>query len=368
MSTPFFSIIIPCYNHEKFVQRAIQSVIDQDFIDWEIIFVDDGSIDKSLEIVKKLAQNDFRLQLFLKENGGLSSARNLGLINCRGRFIQFLDSDDYLLPGCLGQVYKFLCNCYSDLIRVGYQYVDEDDEQVIHSVTPQFRKSFFPSILCQNLGPCHSIFIKAECITKIGSFDEELKSAEDWDFWIRAVKLGFIISDIGTPLVAYRMVNNSMSRSAFQLYEAQTHVILRGSKFDNRIADHSFDDFFDYDFVDCIRRQLLVCVSLLLVQNKTQDAVQLYKTEKNKFQWSDKLNDFTPMCSYLTFRYRSKKEEVKMILDQYLPRFEAFFELIDMSDKEKAMAIDSIFSSVKKMHRRNKYGFILGKILNLISQ
>jgi glycosyltransferase involved in cell wall biosynthesis len=92
------SIITPCYNAEPYIARTIQSVQNQTITDWEMIIIDDGSIDNSVEIVKDIACNDQRIKLFQKENGGSASARNMGLALAQGEFIQFLDADDTIEP------------------------------------------------------------------------------------------------------------------------------------------------------------------------------------------------------------------------------------------------------------------------------
>lgn len=91
------SIIIPCYNSEKYLGACMDSVLAQTFIDFEVILVDDGSRDGTLALAQRYAQMDARVQVYAKENGGVAAARNLGLMHARGEWITFVDSDD-LLP------------------------------------------------------------------------------------------------------------------------------------------------------------------------------------------------------------------------------------------------------------------------------
>ena len=92
------SVIVPIYNQEKYLDECIQSIIDQTYKNLEIILVDDGSTDNSLEICKKYEKIDKRIKLIHKENGGLSSARNCGLDSASGKYVMFCDSDDYFVP------------------------------------------------------------------------------------------------------------------------------------------------------------------------------------------------------------------------------------------------------------------------------
>lgn len=92
------SVIVPVYNTEKYLDRCIQSVLSQTYTDFELLLIDDGSTDSSGAICDRYADLDSRVRVFRKENGGASSARNMGLDNAKGEFIGFVDSDDYVLP------------------------------------------------------------------------------------------------------------------------------------------------------------------------------------------------------------------------------------------------------------------------------
>ncbi len=93
---PKISVIVPVYNVEKYIHRCIDSILSQSFIDFELILVDDGSPDNCGKICDEYAQKDCRVRVFHKPNGGVSSARNLGLDNTKGKWITFIDSDDYI--------------------------------------------------------------------------------------------------------------------------------------------------------------------------------------------------------------------------------------------------------------------------------
>ncbi|OEH92144.1 glycosyltransferase family 2 protein [Bacillus solimangrovi] len=127
-----FTIIIPIYNVEKYLEECINSVINQTYKNLDIILVNDGSQDKSLEICKQYKKSDTRINLISKTNGGLSSARNVGLENARGKYVMFLDSDDYLYNEEV--VEKFInifrtTNC--DLIYGSYTgFLDESQDNI----------------------------------------------------------------------------------------------------------------------------------------------------------------------------------------------------------------------------------------------
>ena len=133
---PFFSIIIPVYNVEKYLDRCLESVLKQPWIDYEIILVNDGSTDNSESICKKYANGD-NVILVSKENGGLSSARNTGIDSARGRYIVFLDSDDYIEKNCLSTLAEVIernkANIY--VIKARSIYIDGEQHD-LHSDIP----------------------------------------------------------------------------------------------------------------------------------------------------------------------------------------------------------------------------------------
>lgn len=122
---PFISIIIPVFNTCDYLRSCLDSILSQSFSDFECILIDDGSIDNSGVICDEYALKDLRIKVFHKENGGVSTARNLGLEIARGEWVYFVDSDDQILPGGL----QTMVDCISDdvdIVLAGYQQFDED--------------------------------------------------------------------------------------------------------------------------------------------------------------------------------------------------------------------------------------------------
>lgn len=118
MSTPKISVIVPVYNAEKFLRRCIDSVLSQTYKDFELLLINDGSIDASGDICDEYAKRDARIRVFHKQNGGASSARNVGLDNACGYWITFCDSDDYTLPDWLAN-YEIEKSEDFDLVQQG---------------------------------------------------------------------------------------------------------------------------------------------------------------------------------------------------------------------------------------------------------
>lgn len=120
MNIPKISIIVPIYNAERYINRSIDSLINQKLKEIEIILVNDGSIDNSLEICKKYEELDSRVIVINKENGGVSSARNAGLKIARGEFIGFIDPDDWIENDMYYNMYNSIKNNYSEVVMCNY--------------------------------------------------------------------------------------------------------------------------------------------------------------------------------------------------------------------------------------------------------
>lgn len=114
------SVIVPIYNTEKYLHRCIDSILNQTFTDFELLLVNDGSVDKSGEICDEYAKKDSRIRVFHKENGGVSSARNIGLLNAKGEWITFCDSDDRVFPSWLSN-FELGENSNFDFISQGFE-------------------------------------------------------------------------------------------------------------------------------------------------------------------------------------------------------------------------------------------------------
>ena len=132
--SPKISIIVPVYKVEKYLPRCINSILAQTFTDFELLLIDDGSPDKSGEICDEYAQKDSRIRVFHKENGGVSSARNVGLDNAKGEWVCFVDSDDYIENIWFSFLGKKTIKSI-DLICFGATY--HNSTKVVYSISPK---------------------------------------------------------------------------------------------------------------------------------------------------------------------------------------------------------------------------------------
>lgn len=128
--TPCISVIIPAYNVEKYIEKCLQSIIYQDYQDLEIIIIDDGSIDNTKKICEKYVEQDNRITLISTENRGAGRARNTGIDKARGKYISFIDADDYICDGYYARMYSLIEKENADIVEGHYKRVKGYDEDV----------------------------------------------------------------------------------------------------------------------------------------------------------------------------------------------------------------------------------------------
>jgi glycosyltransferase involved in cell wall biosynthesis len=212
---PLVSVVIPCYNHARYIEEAIRSVESQEYSNHEIIVVDDGSTDNTEDIVKKFKNRTIYLR---QENRGTAAARNLGIALARGEFIAFLDADDSWLPGKLQKQMKAIdADPSVGLVACGEFDIDESGKILggpwVYGNYPNREKLLEALSIGQVIpGGSSGILIRKECLLEVGDFDASLKIGEDWDMWLRIIRKYNAVF-ITEPLVLIRK-NSSVSWSS----------------------------------------------------------------------------------------------------------------------------------------------------------
>lgn len=133
MDTPEISIIVPVYNAEKYLTRCVESIVSQTFTDWELILVDDGSLDASCEICDRLVRQDSRIHVIHKSNSGVAGAREMGMQNARGQFSIHVDPDDWIEPDMLETMHRKAIETEADMVVCDFIFDFGPRNQVISS-------------------------------------------------------------------------------------------------------------------------------------------------------------------------------------------------------------------------------------------
>lgn len=200
-TVPLVSVVIPTFNRGWILEEAIESVLSQDFTDYELIIVDDGSTDRTPAILDKYRDRSIVIR---QNNRGVSGARNRGIAAASGHYISFLDSDDLWLPKKLScQVDYFsahpnavICQTQETWIRNGVQVIPKKKHKKLSGMI------FEPSLALCLVSPS-AVMIRRRLFEEVGLFDENLPACEDYDLWLR-ISLRYPVNLIDLPLVVKR--------------------------------------------------------------------------------------------------------------------------------------------------------------------
>ena len=213
---PFFSVIMPAYNSELYLAAAIDSVLEQEFAEWELLIVDDGSTDRTLAIALQYAENNRRIRVFTQENAGTAAARNRALEQASAPWALMLDSDDMLLPECMGTYERFLRD------HPGYAFYSCNGLILYPSgrTHKAHRERWRRRAWSANLGDCMSgspvmlpgSLVATEIVLALGGFAEGVYN-EDHELWIRLLASGASHLYCPDVLVVHRQVPTSKTKS-----------------------------------------------------------------------------------------------------------------------------------------------------------
>lgn len=186
-SIPLVSVVIPTYNHAQFLTKALESVINQTFKNWEIIVVNNYSSDNTIEVVESF--NDLRIHLINFHNQGIiAAARNEGIRHAKAKYIAFLDSDDFWLPEKLSTCLNFLETNQCDITCNSEDYIDQNGNTISTWHHGPVERTRYENLLFK--GNCIStsaVIVKKELLLTVGVFNEDrsIVTAEDYDLWLK---------------------------------------------------------------------------------------------------------------------------------------------------------------------------------------
>jgi len=221
---PYFSIIIPVYNKEKFVAKTIESVLSQTFTDYEIIIVNDGSTDQSEAKISPFKDN--RIQYYSKKNEGVALARNFGIEKATADYICFLDADDYWYPTFLETMQRYSSELPEQKVFAAAIEIETKNKTIpahysIPSTSDFEIVNFFDASQKECVLWTSSACIHKSVFEKVGDFDTKIKHGEDTELWIR-IGLQFPIVFIRKILARYVYDDKSISRNSNYYFEQYT--------------------------------------------------------------------------------------------------------------------------------------------------
>jgi glycosyltransferase involved in cell wall biosynthesis len=222
---PIVSVLLPVYNGDRYLAEAIESILAQSFREFELLIINDGSTDRSRQVLERYAAQDDRIRLIHRENRGLIETLNEMLGLARGEFLARMDADDISLSDRFALQVKFLQQ-NPDYVCVGgaYDLIDPQGRSVLHSVMPEANPEIQQALLSGQTiinHPC--AMIRRSALQRIGGYDEAMRTVEDLDMLLRLGEIG-LLANLPDTVLKYRFHMQSVSakHSDFQYQMIQT--------------------------------------------------------------------------------------------------------------------------------------------------
>ena len=231
------SVVMPIYNAADYLKPALDSVINQTLTDIELICVDDGSTDNSLSIIKEYQQTDERVRILTENNAGPSIARNKGLARARGKYVIFLDADDFYEENLLEKLYDLaeeekldVAICKFDIYnnrKAKFEDNIRSDHGEIFTESDVVSKNDYPDVIlsCTTGYIWNKLFRREFLVEKELVFDEELRVFEDTHFVVNALSLAEGVGKCHERLIHHRVYTNQPRNKLFKKYYAQVPVV-----------------------------------------------------------------------------------------------------------------------------------------------
>lgn len=224
--SPTVSVILPAYNAERYIEESIQSVLRQDFKDYELIIINDGSTDNTQDIINYYKSLDDRIVAIKQKNQGLVKTLNHGLALARGEYIARIDGDDPWMNCKLSrQLKEFKNNPSLVLVGGGFEVIDEDGFYVETIFPPTEDDDLRRALMLRNVFGHAGIMMLKSAAKSVGGYHADCGPTEDYDLWIRLAKIG-TVKNLAFPVYRYRINSTGISQqnSTIQAIETKKHV------------------------------------------------------------------------------------------------------------------------------------------------
>lgn len=221
---PVISVILPVFNAERYIRDAVQSILDQTWLDFELILIDDGSTDGTLQLLRGFEACDHRVVLVFRENRGLVATLNEGLDLAQGQWIARMDADDIAIKDRFARQLQWLESTGADICGTWVQFFGTSDHRIVkHPVSDPAIKTalFFGSVFAHP-----SVMMRASLAKKL-RYDKDWERCEDYDFWQRAASANWKMTNLPDVLLMYRQHDAQISTASTGVQQELTQNIRR---------------------------------------------------------------------------------------------------------------------------------------------
>lgn len=219
---PLVSVIVPCYNMEKFIAHTIESVLRQTYTHWELLIVDDASTDRTVSLVNSLCGQDYRIHVDVNtEHSGVATARNHAIQKAQGRFLAFLDADDLWHHEKLERQLQYMISKHIGFCYTAYDCIDEDDNYLERQIRT-IGKVDYNKYLRNTIIGCSTVMIDRDIVGEVKV--PNYRTSQDTATWLRLLKKGFVAYDLDQLLTHYRVRKHSNSSNKLKAASDLWHV------------------------------------------------------------------------------------------------------------------------------------------------
>ena len=291
------SVVMPIYNASDYLKPAIDSVLHQTLTDIELICVDDGSTDNSLSIIKEYQQSDERVRILTENNAGPSIARNKGLVRARGKYVIFLDADDFYDYTLLEKLYELaetdrldIAICKFDIYnnrKATFEDNIKSDHGEIFTEAGVVSKNDYPDVIlsCTTGYVWNKLFRREFVVEKELEFDAELRVFEDTHFVVNALSLADRIGKCHERLIHHRVYTNQPRNKLFKKYYGQVPVVYSKNK--EFLRSHGMYTPLSQSFLNLSASRCYKIYNLLWFDAKAEFWNMLHEQYAEDFGWTN---------------------------------------------------------------------------------
>lgn len=280
--TATISVVIPCYNSEKYISETVTSVLNQTYQDFEIIIVNDGSTDNSQSVVEQLIKNypNHQINLINQANSGQPAiARNRGISEAKGKYVLPLDADDVITPTMLEECLNLLETDQSSAIA----YTDRQDFGASDELILAGNYDFSRLRYANHISYC-ALFHK-DIWEKVGGYRTNVRGCEDWDFWIAAGAIGYFGRRIPKPLFKYRRNDSGVYQDVLQNFDIKfAQIILNNCAVYEKKDIIAATDFFAQDVANDFRGNTRIWQDETMPEDKIYKELILSEIPENNYK------------------------------------------------------------------------------------